>query len=357
MLIRKKRPLMVMIASLALIACQKDAGKGAAAEGSKAAAASKEGSKEGSEDKTASKSKDAKDGDSSKTAAHPKEHSASMGESKVSVKLLKAGGNPKEELRLKLTKGDEQTVAMTMNMTQEMAVGAKKMPSPSMPTTTITMRSKVKDVGKESATIDYEIIEAKAMKDKKIDARVAKAIDESLAGIVGLKGEIKIDQRGFVKQHKVNIPDSASPEVKAVMKSMRDSMKNMTSPFPKEAVGVGAQWEVSQNNIKSGEIRISQTSLHTLKSRKGAVIVTDSTLKQSAKKQEMKSSSMPKGTKMTLESIKGTGSGKSTLSLEHSMPTESQTQIKVDSEFSVEGAKGAEKMQGKMHLDMSTKAK
>jgi hypothetical protein len=63
--------------------------------------------------------------------------------------------------------------------------------------------------------------------------------------LVGLRGSMIVDNQGNTKQANFNAPETLDPHTKKMVEQMVTSLKQLSSPVPSEAVGVGCQMEDS----------------------------------------------------------------------------------------------------------------
>lgn len=249
---------------------------------------------------------------------------------KSPVKLLAAGSEPRQVVRLHPAVGDKQTTVMTMKMAMEMGVAGKAMPAMDIPPMVLTMSMEVKDVSAEG-----EIAYQMEITDAAVDAgtnganTMAAAMKTALGGMRGLAGIGKMTTQGIVKSMEMKLPASAAPQLAQTMGQMKDSFSSSAIALPNEAIGEGAKWEY-KSRLKSQGMMLDQTFTYELVSIAGDQLTLRSTIQQSAANQKIESSAMP-GMKMNLNQLTGEGSGDTTLDLGKIVPTaasmESKTQM------------------------------
>jgi hypothetical protein len=136
---------------------------------------------------------------------------------------------------------------------------------------------------------------------------------------------------------------------------MKESIGSMSSPFPDEAIGVGAKWEVKRP-LKTQGMTIDQVASYELKSIKEDHAEVASTVSQSAANQKISNPAAPQ-MKMDLVKMAGTATGNVTFDLAHFFP--SSATIDSHSETSMKMAMGgkAQEMSMKMDMNMRMEAK
>jgi hypothetical protein len=136
-----------------------------------------------------------------------------------------------------------------------------------------------------------------------------------------------VTNRGFTKSADFVVPADLNPQMKVVMKSMKQSMENISSPLPEEPVGVGAKWRVHQR-IEMNGLKISQTSEFELKSVEEDRFNVDVTITQKAGEQEFSPPGLPAaGPKITLKSLESNGSGAFIYDSKSIMPAEGELNL------------------------------
>ena len=270
-------------------------------------------------------------------------------QSDLTVKLLEAGGEPRQVLRLHPKAGDKQTLNMTLKMTMGMKMGEMENPPMKLPPMVMTMDVAVKNVSPEG-DIAYELVmtEATTTDEPGVVPQVAEAVKSSLGNIKGISGKGLTSNRGIRKGTEMNVPSGTDPQVRQVIDQMKDSFANLSSPLPEEPVGPGAKWEVKMP-LKSQGMTIDQTTTYELVSLKEDDVNTRITLNQTAANQKVQSPAMP-GVKVDLVKMSGTGAGEVSLNLGHLLPLSGAMTSHTDLQMGV-GA-GAQQQTMNMKTDM-----
>ncbi len=270
------------------------------------------------------------------------------------VKLLSAGAEPRKVLRLHPKAGDKQRVDMTMKMAMEIqAPGAQnqgmKLPVIKMPLeVTIKSISAGGDISYESSLGQVSVEETGG------NAEVANAMKSAMANLKGT-GTGTITSRGIVKSSQFDLGSGNSQTMPAFLRlngeQMRDYISQVSAPFPEEAVGPGAKWELA-SPIKFQDMNISQTATYELVSIDGESVVLKSSLVQSAANQKIQNPAMP-GIKLDLTKMSGNGTGESKLELSQILPTEATADS--HSEVNMGMNMGGQKQSMSMKMDINLK--
>ena len=277
-------------------------------------------------------------------------------ESGVTIKLLEAGNEPRQVLRLHPKAGDKQSLSMTLKMTMGMKLGEMENPPMKLPAMLMAMEVTVKNVSPEG-DISSELVmtDASVADEPGGTPQVAEAMKASLGNLKGLSGKGLTSNRGVNKGTEINVPAGADPQVKQAMDQMKDSFANLSSPLPEEAIGPGAKWEVRMP-LKSQGMSIDQTTTYELVSLKDDRLNTRVTINQTASKQKVQSPAMP-DMKLDLLKMTGTGTGEVSLNLGQILPFSGALTSHTDLEMGM-GAGAQHQIMGmKMDIDLHLEGK
>ncbi|MCH8164551.1 MAG: hypothetical protein IH889_02975 [Planctomycetes bacterium] len=267
------------------------------------------------------------------------------------VTLLDPGTAPRQALRLTPQIGSEQTMDMTMRMSMTQSIGDMAMPEMKLPGMRFTMLSKVVQV-KENGDVQFEFTctNADIVDEPGVAASMADAMRTSLKGAVGLRGTGLMSSRGFTKEADFEMPGGIDPMAVQHLESLKQAVKQLGAPLPKEPVGVGAEWRVDQTITMNG-MMIKQTSTFKLTKIEGDRLQLDVKVKQTADAQTISPPGAVAGTTVNLNSLTSEGSGKMVLMLTQLMPINSQMNVTSDSSMSID-AQGR-KQDMSQHMEMS----
>lgn len=257
----------------------------------------------------------------------------------VKVELLDAGKAPKQKIRFTPKAGDKFQKLMTMKMSQSISMAGAPANPAAIPDQQFVIGVEVKSVA-ANGDIEFGFVysDIKVVTADGKPTPVSSAIEQSLKPMVGTGGTAVIDSRGVTKASEYKTPEGLQPAIQAAIDGMKDSLKNLASPVPEEAVGVGAKWKVVQKlNANGLELtQIAVTELTELSS-KGFSVKVD--LTQEANPQEVKNGMLPPGATMKLESLDTNGEGKSDFEFANFFPKKTATKVnsKANMNFSIAG--------------------
>ena len=271
----------------------------------------------------------------------------------VTVELIEAGKAPLRELRFKPPQGGAQTSVMTMGMNQSMTIGGQKLPAQVIPATKITIKTNIDKVA-ENGDIEfgYSYTNVDIVDDPANPSPLAAAISSSMKSMVGTNGSAVINNRGFVQETKITIPEGVPAQIKQSMEGMQNAMSQLSMPLPAEPVGVGGKWRVVQN-VNANGLHIKQTSVLEIKELNDRGFSMNVTVAQAAEPQEVKNNALLPGTKINLKSLQSTGNGTTSFDLSSIFPLQSSVTTTSQTAMSIEAAGQAQEITTDMKMEMT----
>lgn len=237
------------------------------------------------------------------------------------VKLLAAGTEPRQALRLNPKTGEKQSVTMTAKTTVTVESAGVPAQPMSMPGIKMTLSLLPKSLSTEGI-IEFELAfgEIEIVGGEGIPPQVADAIKVSMSGMKGLVLRGAMTDRGFSKKVEVTLPPGADPATRKLMEEMKDSVAETKFILPEEPVGAGAKWEV-KNRIKPQGVTIDTTTTYELVSNDGGVLTIRSAVRQTAAVQKIPHPFLA-GTNADLTKYAANGTESLTLDLAKAFPTQ-----------------------------------
>lgn len=260
------------------------------------------------------------------------------------VVLLEPGAEPRKELRYDLSVGKTQKVTMTLGMTMAMQMpGVPSEPIKTPPMKMVMDLKIAEKVGDHEARYTFELVEADALAAPGVQPMVLEMTKQQLPQMVGMKGSAIVDHRGVNRDATLELPPNLPAQIAQMMEGTKQSMNQMSSPLPVEAVGVGARWE-QQQVLEQNGIKMEQKTLFELVELDGTSGVLKATIEQSAPRQTIDQ----QGMKITVANLDSSGTGTIRFDLAKLVPNHAEMELKTDSSFEMEQA-GMSSM--KMHMD------
>lgn len=299
------------------------------------------------------------DNSSSKTTQLSKESVKNPTAANNQIELVNAGAEPRQQLRFAPPANTKQTVQMTMKMDAAMSVGGQTQPTMATPPMKMTMQVEVTKVdanGDIHAKFSYS--DADVVTDAKTPPEMASAMRSQLKKIVGMRGSMVIDNQGNTKNVSLDVPETADPNIKQMVQQTVNSLKQISSPVPTEAVGVGAKWRYP-SSITANGMTLNQTANYELIDLKDNVATMQLNVEQLAAGQKMNQPGLPPGASVDLKSLKSQGNGKVRMALNRILPVNSEMSVRSNMEMAVKEP-GSEKettmgMQSAMEINLESK--
>jgi hypothetical protein len=267
------------------------------------------------------------------------------------IKVIDAGAEPRAALRIHAVTGQEQPMNMTMTIGMAMNMGAGASPYIKMPPTEMLMSTKVTSVS-SSGDFRYEFeltgVDVKAQADTQPE--MVEAMRGAMAGIVGMRGYSVVSSRGEVREAEFELPPNAPAQIQQQLQGMRQSMQQIAVPFPEEAVGVGARWEVVAAIPDLNGLSLTQSASYELVGIEGETVRLKTSISQVAEPQIMKAPGMPPGAQVRLESMSSSGQGETTLNLGKLVPLAAKMQMGMKMAMDIDASGSRQKMA--MSMDM-----
>jgi hypothetical protein len=230
------------------------------------------------------------------------------------VTLLEPGAEPRQELRYRPEVGMTSTTVLTQRITTSAEMDGEETPSFDLPPIRMTMTASVDEVS-EAGDIHYsfaysevEILVEEAAGG--VDSAVLQELQEGIGMLQGAGGRMVINERGVVLSAELDTPE-AEPEFAALFEDLEGTFEQFATPFPEEAVGVGARWE-SSSTVTQGGLSIEQTSLFELTELDGDLVGLEVTMTQASGEGMLE---MAPNQDIEIISLSGSGSGRYLLDL------------------------------------------
>ncbi|HEY9873545.1 MAG TPA: DUF6263 family protein, partial [Candidatus Obscuribacterales bacterium] len=170
---------------------------------------------------------------------------------------------------------------------------------------------------------------------------------------------------GQSKGSSFGLPQQLDGSTKKMIEQISNSLNQISSPVPSEAVGIGATWRHSASLNLSG-MNLIQTTTYQLVDLKDNVATIKVNVQQHADPQKLTLAGLPANANLTLKSYNSQGQGQVKMQLNRMMPIQSTVSIRAntDTNMSMPATSGtnaakAETVPMKMDLlmDLSLKSK
>jgi hypothetical protein len=271
------------------------------------------------------------------------------------VRLLEPGTPPFAPLRYRLTAGTENTLTMVQRMRMEMRVAGMALPATDSPPMRMSITFRVADVATDgSASFEFRMGRPEVLEGEGGNPAAAAGMREALGLMEGFSGRGRCTDRGVTLDTSFDLPPGMPPEMNQIFESIKQSITQLSNPFPEEPVGIGARWEVV-NGIEMMGMRIRQVATYALASLEGDLGALTFEIRQSAEPGEIRMPGMPAGLGARLERFDTTGTGTLRMRLDRIVPVSSSMTMQSDMEMGmdIEGQRQSMTMKMDMGIEVT----
>jgi hypothetical protein len=270
------------------------------------------------------------------------------GETKIT--LLEPGKEPRQKLRFRFTTRPE-TMVMDLKTRVRVSAAEQSVPEISLPTLRTVLRLVPQKVSPEGdLAYEGQVKRTEMLGDSKLPSDAKSELKQQLDQLVGLRVHSVVTARGSVKDLSVDLPPKTTPQLAQTVESIRESLRNLTAPFPEEAVGPGARWQV--DTVATTPVRLLQKTVFTLVSVTPKAAELEAKIEQSAPRQKVTAAGLAAGATAELVSLKGRGQSKVTCTFAQLTPV-SRLGLDNDTVTGVEQDGNKVQVNTTLHMDMS----
>jgi len=265
------------------------------------------------------------------------------------VKLLEAGTEPRQVVRLHPTPGGQQTLVLAVKTAMDTGMGQAMV----MPTMQMTLTVKIKNLSADGQiTYDVAVTDASVADEPEAMPQLADLINASLTGVKGLSLVGTLSDRGLpIGTVKAKPSAGINPQAGQFIEQIKESMFHLACPLPQEAIGRGAKWEVKLP-LKSQGMTIQQKTTFEAVSVNSDQVDLKYSVAQTATNQKIENPAMP-GLKVDVSQMTGNATGTATLDLAKIFPL--QAKADSHSELLVVINMGAQKQTTTMKTDTNVR--
>lgn len=234
--------------------------------------------------------------------------STPTGPATTQVRLIEAGAEPRQQLRMHVKAGDKQSLTTAFKMDMEMKMGDVETPAMKMPALKLVIDATVKNVA-ENGDLTYDVLvsDTSVADDPDVMPQIADALKTTFGSMKGATGVGSMSNRGILKEIKMTTAAKNGAEGDSSADQVMETIKNLALPLPEEAVGPGAKWE-AKSKVKSQGMTLDQVATYELVTVDGQVATIKTAIVQTAPKQKIQSPSMP-GMMVDLTRMSGKATG------------------------------------------------
>ncbi|MDA3863006.1 MAG: hypothetical protein PF689_03975 [Deltaproteobacteria bacterium] len=279
---------------------------------------------------------------------HKNENKQKNPESESELKILDPGKGKKVALRYKyLSFKNTEYLKMEMITKVGLEIEGRTRPPRQAPVIVMIMKIEHQQKSKNQLTYKFSLDKVQVKKtasvseeENKKTVAILKKNMKNLEGIAKVNSQGKVDKIWFSKDF---VYDA---NLNQVMNNVKNQLKNMVVPLPKNKVGVGAKWKAVRKTKMQG-LDLTTEYEYTLSKLNNNSAVLDVKIFQKAPKQKIQNKKMPPQFEVFLEKL--VSNGKGTLEIKfNSLVPKSRIELKMALNSLVKG--GARKMKMVMKL-------
>lgn len=234
------------------------------------------------------------------------------------IKMVSHGAMPRKKLRYRLTPNTVFRMKITMHMNIRMKIRVPKR-EPILQNVQIPPLSLVNEIRCKKretngdAHIYSRLVEAKPIEVPGQDPNMVASIQKEMQKLQGMSIEYTVSNQGDIKASRVVFQPNMAPQFRQLMTNIQNSFRQMVTPLPKEPVGLGASWTVT--NVLTQPFRVKQATRFQLLQRQGSALELSVEATQNARSQQRMVQTMGQSVPVTM-SIQSKGQGKTVLKLD-----------------------------------------
>ncbi|MEB3831077.1 hypothetical protein [Phormidium sp. CCY1219] len=266
------------------------------------------------------------------------------------LELLSTGGEPKLKLEfIPPAIGAEERLKMSVDMNLNMAIAGRPMPSFEMPTMEMSFQSKVTQVD-NNGDVYLELIcaDANFADAASFPPEVMEQMRSQMQQFIGLKSSFVIDAAGHTKDISFDFPPNTDPNAMRMYEQMFASLSELSAPSLDEAIGIGAQWQVTASVPTGSGINVVQVSTYEVVDLQDNLMTIDFETQQQADPQNMSLPGMPPNAKVNLTAYEGQGEGQIAIEVGKIMPIRAQLSMATNSAMQITVIEGGKEEQTTM---------
>jgi hypothetical protein len=238
----------------------------------------------------------------------------------LQIKLLEAGAEPRQALRLQAKAQEVQRLKISARMT--MGLSMQGQPEQKIKTPTAVMSATVTtQEANAQGEIGYEVVINDVMVQPE-EGAMPQLVEEMQKSLGAAKGTVlhgTMTDRYQTKKIELKSSLPATPTAKEDIETLKEAFSNSEFVLPEEAIGVGAKWELKHKKKKRG-MMVDETIVHEITALEGSIVTVKSTVTQSGASQKISNPLMP-ALKVDMNKMTGTVLETTTVDLTKALPT------------------------------------
>ncbi len=267
------------------------------------------------------------------------------------VILLSPGAEPRRVLRYRPVPGTKETMVTRITTEESTRFGDQEPMEMSLPTMSFRIGLEVTDV-KQNGDISFvwESVETTLDPVEGMPPPALEAMRRMAKSIEGRSGSGRLSARGINRDLRHDTPPPEGADVQLFFALITEIVEQVSSPLPKEPVGIGARWEVTTAKDHIEGIRITQTVTYELESLGENEAHLRLYIAVAALDQALEHPAIPANANVRLKRVHGDGKGELVIDFDRLVPRRSLFVVESRSEMSVtDGEEEQELSVGRKH--------
>jgi hypothetical protein len=209
-----------------------------------------------------------------------------------------------------------------------MSISARATPTVTAPAMRLTLEVEPREIlPGGDLRFGFKLLGSEVEPDPETKAGLLDVTRREMQKLNGLAGEAVVTARGVTKRVAMSLPPDTNDQVAELLDSVREAIKDMSSPFPEQAVGRGARWTAVQP-IRVRTLRVTRSVTYTLGELSGDTGALADVVELTAPPQPIEDKRLPPSSTMKLDALTATGEGTVRFDLQSLVP---KADFKVDS--------------------------
>jgi len=250
-----------------------------------------------------------------------------------SLALLDDGREPRRQLRYPSSPPPPQKMSLSLHVAMKMEVPGSPIPPVSMPGLRLLIDISARERD-DSVRYEFTVSDADLTGVEQAHPSLVAAMRKGVGSLVGTAGSVAVDPRGFQRELSIGLPSGIGQELTQFLSSAKLAIGQMAVPFPQEAIGVGAKWQVEESIAQDG-IQVRQKTYYELLAMDGPRLQIRTQTVQSSEQQKAALPGLPAGVSAKVLSLRGAGAGESEVDLRRLVPGSAREELETDVSFAI----------------------
>ena len=273
---------------------------------------------------------------------------------KAGAVLEESGGQPRQPLALRVAAGSTARVALVDKIGLQLTVDGNRTESQATPGTRTVIEQRVDRVDPDGAAhYSVTFTDVAVVSTTGVDPGVVRAVETSLSQLKGLWGTGTLESSGETRELTLETSRITDPAIRSTVSSISSQVSNLSTPFPREAVGVGARWSVKRSATING-VTMNTTTRYTLRSRTGDRYELDLDQEAASPPGPVDLPNLPAGARASVTNFSVQSKGQLSGELTRALPLRSNVSGKGDGTFVLTAGAERSTLRQELTLELST---